>query len=271
MVNDNIQQLANQVKLKLEKDGTMTTKPTKTTDAGILQELKTGGFSDEFVVPTKRLVMAIEGRELTGKTHFALGATEPIIFFNVDLGTEGVVHKFQMLGKQILIYPVRVPKVSTKDAYSVLWGRTKDLLRKAYTLSQGTVVWDTETELNELVRLAHFGKLAQVMPQHYAEVNREIGDIIDWAYDSKLSSIFLRKVKPKWVNNVRTSEYEGAGWNDMEYKSQVVLTTHRVDGDSGAEFSATIKKCRQNPNITGTTLVGEMCNFPFLLDLVHEE
>ena len=60
-----IQQLASQVKSKLEKDGTMTTKPTKTTDAGILQELKTGGFSDEFVVPIKRLIMAVEGRELT--------------------------------------------------------------------------------------------------------------------------------------------------------------------------------------------------------------
>lgn len=142
-------------------------------------------------------------------------------------------------------------------------------MQAACKLTQGTIVWDTESEINELARLAHFGKLGQVMPQHYAVVNRELRDLMDGIFDSGLSVVFVRKLKPKWVNGNRTSEYEGSGWSDMEYKCQVNMRLHRDDTENGPEFSAIIKKCRQNPDINGMTLTGEMCSFPFLLDLVH--
>ncbi len=238
-------------------------------DQVVLAQLKSMGFSDAVVAVPRRLICAVEGGWLTGKTHFALTAEEPIVFFDVDIGTEGVVHKFQALGKKIFIYRVRVPKNATQDAYSVLWAETKSRIQKAYSLSHGTVVQDTETEINELARLARFGKLTQVMPHHYAEVNRELGDMLNWAYDSEMSSIFVRKMKPKWVNNARTNEMEGAGWGDMEYKCQANLTMYREDGEGGPAFSILIKKCRQNPDITGTVLRQPMNTFPFLLNLVH--
>lgn len=244
------------------------------TDANVadqvtIAQLKALGFSDELVVPKRRLICAVEGKELTGKTHFSLTADEPIIFFDVDIGTEGVVNKFQAEGKKVFIYHVRVPKNATQDKYTVLWSETKSRIQKAYSLSHGTVVWDTESEINELARLSHFGKLTQVQPYHYSEVNRELGDVLNWAYDSDMSSIFIRKVKPKWVNNARTNEMEGAGWGDMEYKCQVNLTLYREDGEGGPAFSLIIKKCRQNPNITGTVLRQPLNTFPFLVSMVH--
>lgn len=251
----------------------MTNKPApaKTNDQAIIQQLKALGMTDEYVPQKRRLIMSAEGLELTGKTHFALGGPEPIIFIDVDLGTEGVIHKFQQAGKRIMIHKVYVPKKAAKSDYEELWIKTKDIIRQAYSLSSGTMVWDTESEINELARLANFGKLTQVMPHHYAQVNRELRDIMDWAYDSSMSSIFLRKLKPKWVDGNRTKEYEGMGWGDMEYKCQVNITMHRLDGDDGPEFSATVRKCRQNPAITGTVLSGPTCNFDFLLSLVHGE
>ncbi len=252
---------------------TTTTRPItqQAADLAIIAQLKAMGFSDDLVSVPKRLICAIGGREFSGKTHFAFTAPGPIIFFDVDIGTEGVVNKFQNQGKQILIYPVSVPKGAdtSKDVYSVLWTETKARIKKAYTLKQGTVVWDTETEINELARLAHFGKLTQVMPHNYANVNRELRDIMDWAYDSTMNSIFIRKMKPKWVNGARTGDYEEQGWGDMEYKCQVNLTLYREDADSGPEFCALIRKSRQNPNISNVVLRGPMCNFDFLLNLVH--
>jgi hypothetical protein len=58
-------------------------------------KLKSLGFSDAVVETPYRLIASVSGKEKTGKTHFALTAPEPIIFFNIDVGTEGVVGKFQ--------------------------------------------------------------------------------------------------------------------------------------------------------------------------------
>lgn len=250
---------------------TVPTKPaTSQSDNTTLAQLKALGFSDERAAVPRRLICAVEGLEFSGKTHFALTAPEPIIFFDVDLGTEGVIHKFQDQGKKILVYRIKVPRGAAQDTYLTLWVETKSRMQKAYSLTQGTVIWDTETEINELARLAKFGKLTQVMPHDYAKVNREMRDVIDWAYESDMSSIFIRKLKPKWVNNARTSEYEAGGWGDMEYKAQVNLRMTREDGEGGPQFVARIKKCRQNPNVNGEVLRGPFCNFEFLLGLIHD-
>ena len=51
----------------------------------------------------KRLVISLAGFEKTGKTHLAFTGKSPIVIFNLDLGTEGVIEKFQAAGKEI--YP----------------------------------------------------------------------------------------------------------------------------------------------------------------------
>jgi len=240
-----------------------------TTDQQIIEQLKAMGFSDAYVESPRRLVVSLSGREKTGKTHFALTAPDPIIYFNVDIGTEGVVGKFQEQGKQVLIYDVRVPRESTKDVYVPMWQDVKTRIHKAYALKSGTVVWDTCSEIYELARLAHFGKLTQVMPHNYTEVNNEWRELLRIAYDAPVNSVFIHKVKPVWINNARTKDYEPAGFGEMDYLSQVNLITYREDGESGPEFSVYIKDCRQNPNIGGTVLRGPMCDFNFLLNLVH--
>lgn len=259
----------------------MTTKPMvrqalSAGDRATIQQLKALGFSDEPVVSPRRLIVSLSGREKTGKTHFALTAPGPIVFFNVDIGTEGVVGKFQEgfagnLPKQVLIYEVRVPRESTKDVYVPMWSDLKIRIHKAYALRAGTVVWDTATEAYELARLAHFGKLSQVMAHNYVEVNNEWRELLRVAYDSTVNTVFVHKMKPKWVNNVRTSDYEPSGFSEMDYLSQVNIITYREDRGGGPEFSALIKDCRQNPNISGQVLRGPVCNFEFLLGLVHDK
>ena len=228
------------------------------------------GFSDDAVERPYRLVASVSGREKTGKTHFALTAPEPIFFVNIDIGTEGVVDKFQKQGKKIYLYDVRVPRTGKQDIYVPMWENLKKIFEMVYKVGAGSVVVDTDTEAYELARLAKFGKLAQVMPQHYTEVNNEYREILRLAFDSSMNSIFLHKMKAKYVNNARTNEYEPSGFTDMEYSPQINILTYRDDTDEGSEFSAFIKDSRHNPNVNGEWLRGPLCNFEFLLSLVHE-
>ncbi len=257
------------------------TAPTKASDQVILEQLKELGFSDEYREAPRRLIVSSGGREKTGKSHFALTAPEPIVYLDIDIGTEGVVDKFQAEGKTILRYAVRVPKESAQEIYVPMWNNLKARILKAYSLRVGTVVWDTSTEAYELARLARFGKLTQVMPHNYTEVNNEWRELLRTAYDSGMNTVFIHKMKPVWINNARTKDYEIAGFGEMDYLAQVNLVHYREDTDEGTVFSASIKDCRQNPGISGMLMRGlalasgdsrtmdPLCNFEMLLELVH--
>jgi hypothetical protein len=184
---------------------------------------------------------------------------------------EGVVGKFQKQDKRIMVYDVRVPKENAdKDVYLPMWENLKSRIKKAYTLRTGTVVWDTCSEIYELARLAKFGKLTQVMPHNYVEVNNEWRELLRLAYDSSMNSIFIHKMKPVWINNARTKDFEPTGFGEMDYLSQINLISYRENGDDGPEFSIFIKDCRQNPTVGGQTLDGPLCNFEMLLSMVHD-
>ncbi len=231
----------------------MVSKPNLTGDNAIRQ-LQALGFSDEQEPDWRRLVVNLYGREKTGKTHFALTAPEPIFFFNIDIGTKGVVDKFQVSGKKIYVYNVRVRKGETIDVYKTLWTELKSRVEKVYDVGKGTLVFDTGTEAYELCRLAAFGKLTEVKPHHYAPVNAEWRELLRTAYDSPMNTIFIHKAKPKYVDNQRTKEYEVAGFGEMGFMSEVNMTTQAITKDeSGAiHFSVLVENCRKHPYVAGT-------------------
>jgi len=235
----------------------------------IVKELEGMGFSDDVIERPRRLIVSVSGKPKTGKTHFALTAPDPIFFINVDIGTEGVLDKFQAEGKRIYVHDVRVPKTGSKDVYVPMWENLKNIFKKVFQVGAGTVIADTGTEVYELARLAKFGKLTQVMPQHYTEVNSEFREVLRLAYESSMNMVFIHKMKPVYIQNQRTNEYEPSGQSDMGYNTQANVTTYREDTDEGTKFSAFIKDCRHNPNVNGQLLEDEMCSFDFLLDLVH--
>lgn len=257
---------------------------TKPTDQAILlTQLKAMGFSNSIGNVPRRLVALVSGKEGTGKSHLLFTAPEPIFLFNIDIGTEGVLEKFQVSGRDIYVYDVRVPKGAKQIVYQTMWGEMKDRIEKVYKLNEGTLGIDTVTEGYELARLAHFGKLTQVMPHHYVEVKSEWREILRLSYDSRMNSIFVGKVKPVYVNGNRTKDYEVSGFDEMPYMVQVALTTFRgQDADGGVSFGFTIDKCRRRASLIGqeyrtvAPITGSkdleldpIVNFEFLLDLVH--
>jgi hypothetical protein len=257
-------------------------KPPKPADLNqvTINQLKALGFSDDYQQTPRRLIISLSGRAKTGKSHFALTAPEPIIYINIDIGTEGVVGKFQDQGKKIYIYDLRVPKEATKDVWSKMWADFKVRVRKAYEIKTGTVVWDTGSEAYELARLAHFGRLTEVKPSDYAAVNNEWRDVLRTAYDAEeVNTIFIHKVKESWgmipTNNGsrlgKTGKMELSGFSEMDYSVQLNGETDCRFEDGEPVFSVSVKDCRQNMKISGTLLEGPMCNFEFLLGLVHDK
>lgn len=235
----------------------------------VVKQLETMGFSDDVIERPRRLIVSVNGKTKTGKTHFALTAPDPIFFINIDIGTEGVLDKFQAKGKRIYLYDVRVPRTASKEVWLPMWENLKKVYEKVYQVGAGSVITDTDTEAYELARLAKFGKLSQVPPQFYTEVNNEYRELLRLAYDSPMNSIFIHKMKPVYINKERTNQYEPSGMSDMEYNTQVNILMNREDTDEGPKFSAFIENCRHDPNVNGQMLEGEMCNFDFLLSLIH--
>jgi hypothetical protein len=220
------------------------------------------GFTQADKTASNRMIVSVCGLEKQGKTHFALTAPGPIAYFNADIGMEGVVGKF-ISAKQVLVKEVFVP--TDKDKAMVV----VDGFRAAYKAVLASrkirsIVWDTATELWELLRVARFGKLTQVMPLMYGPVNAEYRGWLRDAYDSDKNLILLHKMKPVYVNDKRTAEYDRSGFSDTGFLVQVNAQVYRDSPDDGGTFNLFIKDCRQNPDLAGQVLSGEMCGFPWL-------
>ena len=243
------------------------------TDKGLLQ----AGFKPKKAEVRRRLVVQVEGHEKTGKTHFALTAPGPIAYFGLDLGDEGVIEKFLAEGKEIITPDdgIRVPTTVEMhidgprlDASSA-WEQFKKAYIAACKSPQvRTIVWDTATEVWELIRLARFGKLAQVMPVQYGPVNGEMRGLIRAAYDSNKNFVMLHKMKAEYVNDKRTGKYERAGFGDTGYVVQINLRTFH-DPDA-SEFGVEVLNARQDMTLCGQIYTGDLCTFPMIATLIVE-
>jgi hypothetical protein len=246
------------------------------------KELKAAGFEPIETDVQPRLIIALDGQEKCGKTHFSLTAPDPIAYFAIDLGHEGVVRKFtngEVAEKTILRADkaIKIPdtvrfnkkqdtiKIDAEDAW--------DKMRKAYkaacqSSSIRTIVVDTATEMWELIRLARLGKLSQVKPQHYGPVNAEMRGVIRDAYNSNKNVILIHKMKKEYKKEQWSGKYERAGFSDMGYLVQVNAT---MECDKDGDFSCTINDCRQNTSVRGMVFEDMMCSFPFVAASIFPE
>ena len=230
--------------------------------------MRNKGFTDAKTIMTQpRIILSIEGLEKCGKTHFALTAPGPTALFSLDIGEEGVVSKFD--SKDIWIMSIdRVDEDSAEEApkeYARFKKAYLDLLRGD---DVRTIILDTATEIWEILRMARFGRLTQVIPYQYGPVNAEYRALIREAYNYNKNLVLIHKMKPKYVNDKRTSEYERAGFGDTGFLVQVNAQIYRYSPEDGGEFVLYIRDCRQEPDLAGEEFVGPMCTFPFLASMV---
>lgn len=228
----------------------------------------------------RRLIVAIDGLEKSGKSDFALRDTPaPIAVINTDVGLEGVVQKFQdhkeiYKSDHILNFPIGGDPVKIATMANIVWAKAKkDFFGALENKKIRTLVVDTATELWELLRLARFGKLTQVMPHHYGPVNAEFRDLINRSYDYDTNVILLHKLKKEYVTGKDgkgnpTGKWERAGFGDTGYRVQVNARTWR---DTDGEFHLLVIDCRQNEELFSEDFTAPMNSFPFLASMVFPD
>jgi len=213
-----------------------------------------------------RIILSISGMDKQGKTHFALTAPGPLALFSTDIGEEGVVEKFGDKDIQLL----RLEHVDEDDPTTEAEGEFDRFKEAYYYALKGkrfrTLVIDTATEIWELLRLARFGRLTQVMPYQYGPVNKEYRELIRDAYKQDKNIVLIHKMKPKYVNDKRTGEYERSGFGDTGFLVQVNAEIYR---DEDGDFVLWVQNCRKNPDLAGEELVGPMCSFDFLSSMAN--
>lgn len=209
-----------------------------------------------------RIILSLEGLEKTGKTHFSLTAPGPIALFSTDIGEEGVVSKFKN------VWVMSIDKISDDSAGQAPaeFNRFKEAYMDIiHGKSVRTIVIDTATEIWEILRMARFGRISNVLPLMYGPVNAEYRALIREAYSCDKNLILIHRMKPIYKEKTKTDEYERAGFGDTGSLVQVnALIYRRNNGD----FAISIINCRQNPYLIGEELDGPMCNFPFLASMV---
>lgn len=241
------------------------------------------GFVEPVPLIPRRVIIAVDGLEKQGKTHFAFTAPHPIAYFDFDTGSEGVREKFQAKGKRIYVPdpPFNISQDDTKDENAKEWTRFSDRYLDAIRSGEvRTVIIDTATEAWELKRLADHGKLTQVLPVHYTKTNAGYRDIIRAAFESTTTNlILLHKLKAEWREGKeggkanKTGRFERAGFGETGFLVQANFLAYRVPANERTDQNGVVleqgwrllvKDCRQNPDMAGMEFQNDTISFPLI-------
>lgn len=250
-----------------------------------------GGFERAGVGLKHRLIVCSEAMAGCGKTNFGLSMPGPLAIVNLDEGLDGVIQEFQQ-DKEIWVANYRLAfadikatianaSASTKavaDESMRIWNAVQSDYIEALQEAKSVFV-DTGTEMNELLRLAHFGKLTQIMPHHYMETNRVMKSLVDLAYESSVNVLFSHRLKKEYAgsddkNRKPTGEMELAGWKEMGYECQIHVRQWKDPKEPfPARYHMTVLKCRPKSGVhlEGEDFAGEMINFPTIASAIFQD
>ena len=249
------------------------------------QEFKKLGISRvEKSTERPRLTIGLDGLPKTGKTTWAMGMPGPIGVISNDPMTKRVAQRAESDGSKEN-YIRTFPETQAKQDAEKEWARYLDVY--AWMLANmRSLVIDTDTGSWDLQRMAAFGKLTQVMPNQYVEVNRERRRVIRMAEDSNCNVCFIFKQKKKYVDVKRrtkqgvqtvsswTGEYERAGFSETAYLLQVNMETIKEEPeglDVEERFKVKVVNCTQNAGLDGEILEYPLNDFSSLAISVFPE
>lgn len=189
------------------------------------------GFEAAALTLPKRVIMGVYGPESSGKTRLAMTAPGPIAYLLTDFGGEQTARQFQSQ-KQIWIKRVVMHKSqavggSEKDVqayFKDVWADFRAAHLACLDSGAKTIVWDSASEVWQLLRLATFGKLSKVMPHQYDAANAEyLGLLNEVKHNSSANFILLHKVKDEYKNDARTGKSVPSWWSATPFNMDVTL------------------------------------------------
>jgi hypothetical protein len=238
------------------------------------------------------------GQEGTGKTEWACRGPQPVTLITFDPGTERIVTKLRKEGIEIYESIVEIPKpkslrgvkgkdkeraeAANKKLFSPIWDGVLEQLwgvEKCPSMSGGTLVCDTATELRELARLAILGGLTNIGSFSYGDVNDVLRPVMKALVNrTDLHSVWIHKMgkkyakKPGEKESSWTGEWERRGFDDIRYFCDLV-SEHRFDkgkpaqGKNGFDerFGLRVDVNKEWMEMSGRTLWGEGATFEEVL------
>lgn len=231
-----------------------------------------------------RLVLSLDGPPDSGKTHFMMTAPRPLKISNIDFGIEGVRENMEEAGwdfTDVSLEDFSLEKAPLTSSHAI--DRARNVVARFKTgymegmkeKRRTTFGIDTCSEFWQLFRLAALGKLEQVPPMRYVQVNRVFRDLLNQVLMTHHSLVLIHRTKDKYETKVTESgqevsskvngETERDGFKEIDGIVQVVLNTQRRTTKKGAaQYGFTVGKCRQRPSLTRQEYWGDMATFQAL-------
>jgi hypothetical protein len=233
----------------------------------------------EFTSPRK-LDVIVEALDGVGKTFFGLTAPGPIAIHDFDGGLHRAIQGFSKERLESLeLYPfeydiTRTLKLPGEDASRGLVERAADVWTEFVLAARASVdkcrtnVIDTGSAVWELLRLARLGKLTQVMPVQYTQVNLEFKELIQTLHKSPANNVWVHRLKPAYDAQDKKipNQFDRQGFGDMAFEVDAVL---RLTYDDFDGLRLRFGKCA-NRSLMGTYVTGaENISFAKIASMIY--
>lgn len=223
----------------------------------------------------KRMIIGTQARDKSGKTHFGLTMPGPIAYINLDKGHEGVVDKFVRAGKRIYRKDFIIDP--TKPMSAAMWDHLWYALRDSYLFGVmsgqfRSVFVDTGTAFWEAQRMEAFGKLAQVPPLKYVEINAQFEALISTALNYPVNVVIAHRMKEHYENDAGGRGQKTGAWVFTGYKDMRYIVQHNIEqrwDEAKNSPMLRVTNSRDDMALCGLVLEGPMCNFPSLGMVIH--
>ncbi len=257
--------------------------------ANIRAAMEKAGYAGEVPAESASMVLGIQGMPKTGKTSLALSAPGPIAYHALDTGDDGVIQKAKAAGKTVFpmshryylprelrVEPEFPPREKDKEGEwrpseeEINWFQTRakwvndncwqpfeDANDDAIAAGVRTIVWDTDTEVWEMKRMARFGKLLQNPQMFYPKVNGEYKELVRRIKDSGVNLMMVRQLKEDYT----TKKWVEQGMSKLGYLVDAKVETYqRPSYQRGKEmmpmeFGITVLSARHKMELVGTKVV----------------
>lgn len=230
----------------------------------------------EYEAPTmKRIIMTLDGTHNTGKTEIALQAPDPVAYFSLDQGLDGVINKY-LKKKAIGVFQYDLPAKKDQALYINVWN---SFFASYYAAVENpdvrTIVLDKGGDVWDLLRMAILGAFEKIPSLKYTEVNGMYRQLFRAVKSTNKNLIVTHEIEKEYQNVKKdgkdvsewTGGYKRDGFNKLGFLLDASITTRR----EGKEFTAEIVEAKRNMNVAGDVLEGDECSFAGIVEAVFGE
>lgn len=239
-------------------------------------------FSPDPIPVRPSVVWDIAGMTQTGRTHLLCQAPGRAAYVDVDGNAEDTVRKWQLERGEGVIHYAAYEREMPAGMFAPLQGaatedqlhqQTRDasrplmlkLMNDVKAAAQSgyfrSVCIDTQDEIWQTIRMAHFGRLAKVPAHLYDKANADFRYFISTVKNAGVNLLMASKVEDEWVNTtdaqgndkrVQSGRKKRSGTDKVDWLVNAYFDSRRIDQKGKPPvFELELRKCTKQPHLVG--------------------